>query len=224
VPRPSDWPRRKLEIWLAKNEWPTGVGGLVRAGYDDPELAPILERLTSEEAKRRLVVEWYCDQRHEIPMSGTFGSVYDTRGMIFIGSKPPEEDESEALDVNDDQAPAYWGRLPPVEDEEPAGAGPPKTRRPRHRPPDPIPEATVKQLKWELAQRRARPRDPELSQEKIARRRELDRSRIQQAEALERIGWDLLRSHPEFSALDGFVHWPSAREAARILASERAEN
>jgi hypothetical protein len=107
-----------------------------------------------------------------------------------------------------------------LDDDEPTQEQP----EPRHRPPDPIPEATVKDLKWELAQRKARPGDREFTQEKIAGRLELDRSRIQQAEALERVGWDLLRSHPEFSASDGFVRWPSAREAARILASERAEN
>lgn len=100
-------------------------------------------------------------------------------------------------------------------------AQPPK---PRHRPPDPIPEATVKQLKWELAQRKARRRGPEFTQEKIAGRLGLDRTRVQQAEALEQVGWDLLRSHPDFSAKDDSVRWPSAKEAARILASERAEN
>ena len=105
----------------------------------------------------------------------------------------------------------------------------PRARRPRHRPPDAIPIATVKRLMWDLAQRKAqrkaRPRvDPELTQEKIGERLELNRSRVQQAEALERVGWDLLRSHPEFSADDGFVRWPSAKNAARLMAPERAEN
>ena len=99
-----------------------------------------------------------------------------------------------------------------------------QVRRPRHRPPAPISEATVKDLRWELAQRKARPRDPKLTQEKIAERLELERSRVQQAEALERVGWDLMRSRPDFSANDGSVRWPSAVKAARILASERAEN
>jgi len=112
-----------------------------------------------------------------------------------------------------------WGHLPPLDE-----AGKPKSRKPRHRPPDPIPDDTVKRLKWELAQREAKPRDREFTQEKIADRLGLDRSRVQQAEALRRAGWDLLRSHPEFSANDGFVRWPSAAEAARLLASERAEN
>jgi hypothetical protein len=107
-----------------------------------------------------------------------------------------------------------WERLPRLE--EALAAQLPK---PRHRPPDPIPRATIKDLLWELAQREARRGDPELTQEKIAGRLGLERTRVQQAEALKRVGWDLLRSHPEFSANDDVVRWPSARDAARILAS-----
>ena len=115
-----------------------------------------------------------------------------------------------------------WARV--VEYHGCAAPQPQAAKRPRHRPPDPISEETIKDLKWELAQRKARRGDRELSQEKIAGRLELDRSRIRQAEALELAGWDLLRSHPDFSAKDGFVRWPSPQEAARILVSERAEN
>jgi hypothetical protein len=115
-----------------------------------------------------------------------------------------------------------WARV--VEYHDCVSPQPQAAKRPRHRPPDPIPLATVKDLKWELAQRKAKPRDPELTQEKIAGRLGLDRTRVQQAEALEKAGWDLLRSHPDFSANDDLVRWPSAEKAARILASERAEN
>jgi hypothetical protein len=106
---------------------------------------------------------------------------------------------------------------------------PPSSKTPRHRHPDEIPKVTVKQLMWdlgrrktELAGRKKLPHGSDLTQEKIAARFDLDRSRIQQAEKLVAAGWDLLRSHPEFSANDEFVRWPSVREAARILASERA--
>jgi hypothetical protein len=203
----------ELEIWLAENGWPSGVDGLVRAAYDDPELAPIMERLTSEEAKQQKAVERYVDERHPIPNAPR--SVYDTRGVFLVDSEPtgePHYVDGEPVGP----APDYWGQLPPFEEAPSA--------KPRHRPPDPIAEATVKQLKWELAQRRTKRRDPELTQEKIAARLGLDRTRIQQAEALEKVGWDLLRSHPEFSAFDEFVSWPSAREAALLLASGNAEN
>jgi hypothetical protein len=106
----------------------------------------------------------------------------------------------------------------------------PMRGRPRHRPPDSISKATVKRLMSELEQRRACRGDRKLIQERgltqegIARKLTLDRSRVQQAEALKRVGWDLLRSHPQFSANDEFVWWPSAKEAAQLLASGRAEN
>jgi hypothetical protein len=100
----------------------------------------------------------------------------------------------------------------------------PNAKKPRHRPPAPIATATVKQLKWELAQREAKPADRELTQEKIAARLSLDDTRVQQAEGLQRVGWDLLRSHPDFPVDEGFVRWPGVRKAAQILASERTEN
>jgi hypothetical protein len=62
----------------------------------------------------------------------------------------------------------------------------PRKPKPRHRPLAPIPKATVKALKWQLAQRKAKLRDPEFAQEKIADRLGLERTRIQHAEALER--------------------------------------
>jgi hypothetical protein len=101
---------------------------------------------------------------------------------------------------------------------------------PRHRPPAQIPVGTVKELKWQLAQRQAelaqrKPRrEREYTQEKIAERLGLDDTRVQQAEALQRAGWELLRSHPDFSVDEEFVRWPGPQEAARLLASERTEN
>jgi hypothetical protein len=112
----------------------------------------------------------------------------------------------------------------------PVGVEQPRVGKPRHRRPDAIPEATVKALKLELTRRRACRGDRrlirgrKLTQEQIAERLELQRTRVQQAEALDRAGWDLLRSDPEFSANDGFVRWPSAAKATVLLASERAEN
>jgi hypothetical protein len=101
---------------------------------------------------------------------------------------------------------------------------------PRHRPPAQIPVDTVKDLKWQLAQRQKelaqrKPRGKrEYTQEKIAESLGLDDTRVQQAEALQHRGWDLLRTHPDFSVDEGFVRWPGPQEAARLLASESAEN
>jgi hypothetical protein len=93
----------------------------------------------------------------------------------------------------------------------------------RHRPPDPLPLDTIERLETELAKRRdaGKPRRGRLTQSAIARRLGLERHRVQQAEALLKVGWELPRSHPEFSANDGVVRWPSVTEARRILALER---
>jgi hypothetical protein len=124
----------ELEIWLAEQGWPWGIDGLVRAADYDPELAPFMERLKSKKAKRRKAVEWYCDQRHRIPNAPE--SVYDTRGIVSIGSEPTREphyvdgepvDRAPDLDpkhvVDDDPAPDYWGRLPRL-DEAAGSSGP----------------------------------------------------------------------------------------------------
>jgi hypothetical protein len=136
---------------------------------------------------------------------------------------PAWDDSWAAWDANDITSRERYARvLETMDAERESAPASGKQKKPRHRPPDPIPEATVKRLMWELAQRKARPRDRELTQEKIASRVELHPTRVQQAEALERVGWDLLRSHPEFSVNDGFVRWPNARKAAQLLASKRA--
>jgi hypothetical protein len=115
-------------------------------------------------------------------------------------------------------------------DKRPAVAHAPTETHPRHRPPAQIAVETVKALKWQLAKRQEelaqqRPRgEREYTQEKIAERLGLDRNRVQRAEALQRLGWDLLRSHPDFAADDGFVRWPSPAEATRIRDSESAQN
>jgi hypothetical protein len=175
---------------------------LVRDAEDVPELRQRMKLLSSFEAKLRLALDWFGDQGHPQPEKRTRPATASFDDYVVYGDPTPD-----------------WRRLPRLDE-----TGQPKARKPRHRPPAPVPETKIKQLKWELAQRKRRPGDRELTQEKIAGRLGLGRMRIQQAEALERAGWDLLRSHPEFSAKDDFVRWPSASEAVRILASERAEN
>jgi hypothetical protein len=104
---------------------------------------------------------------------------------------------------------------------EPAGFG--AQGRSRHRPPEPLPLDVIERLEIELAKRRdaGNPRRGPLTQSAIATRLGLERHRVQQAEALLRVGWELPRSRPEFSANDGAVRWPSPGEARRILASDR---
>lgn len=126
------------------------------------------------------------------------------------------------------QLPAHWVNNPPPWQvgfglPEPAPASS-RQAKPRHRPPDEIPRETIQQLMLELEQRKAKGGRGEYAQEKIGLRLGLSRPRVKQALDLQKVGWGLLRSHPEFSAKDGFVCWPSVQEAARLLASESAEN
>jgi hypothetical protein len=172
----------------------TTISEFVCDARDVPELQPWIEDL-SPDAKLQVALEWFGDEENPQPVERTDWPGFG-RTPDWLGGRFPSLDEAEK----------------------------PKPAKPHHRPPDPIPTATVKRLKWELVQRRAKPRDREYTQEKIAARLDLSRPRVQQAEKLESAGWDLLRSHPEFSAKDGFVRWPSAPEAAQIVASERAEN
>lgn len=92
----------------------------------------------------------------------------------------------------------------------------------RRRSPDPIPITTVKRLIVELARRRdtENPRRGPLTQTGIAQRLGIDYHRVQQAEGLVAAGWDLLRSHPDHSAEDGYVRWPSVAKARDLLGSE----
>jgi hypothetical protein len=46
-----------------------------------------------------------------------------------------------------------------------------------------------------------------------------NRDRVAEIEMLMELGWDLRKSHPDFSAEDGWVRLPTAREAARLLRS-----
>jgi hypothetical protein len=175
---------------------------LIAVGRTIPEVRPQIDAQRTKEDQLRVVLRYFGDEGHPNPdPQNPPARGPAINGHIAAHDCPP------------------WERLPPFDDA-PAAQQP----KPRHRHPDPIPDETIKQLKWELAQRKAKPRNREFTQEKIARRLGLDRTRVQQAEALQRVGWDLLRSHPEFSANDGFVRWPSAHEAARLLASGRAEN
>jgi hypothetical protein len=198
------------------------LDGLVLDGEDDPALAPILEKLTSIEAKRRAALKFYGDEQRPQPAvrRPRILSYFRADGGVRIETRTPTWGNIPSLETN--AAPEEGGV-------EPGGAAQSKARRVRHRPPDPIARATVEALKAELVQRKALARgvkrgEGEHSQEKIANRLGLSRSRVQQAEALERVGWDLLRSHPEFSAVDDFVRWPNPEEAARLLASGREAN
>lgn len=187
--------RLRFEIKLKERAGIT-IRDLVHAGNLDPQLAPKIKGL-SREARELRVVEFYCDEGHP----------------------QPEEPDLAPGHV---RAPMNrWESVPPLET---AAVEAVNAKRPRHRPPDPISTKDVKQLMWELDQRKARPDDSELTQEKIAGRVGLDDTRVQQAEALQRLGWPLLRTHPDFPVDEGFVRWPGVEKAAQLLASEHAEN
>lgn len=193
----SPW---RLEVELAKAG--TTVHDLETDIRDVPELKPWVEGISAE-ARRQLAIEYFGDQRHQ---------------------QPPREQRTK---WHSSGYTREFGRLPQLKGDESRQA---KVAKPRHRHPAPISKDTIKKLKWELAKRREelaqqKPRgEREYTQEKIAERLELDDTRVQQAEALHHVGWELLRTHPEFSVDEGFVRWPSAEDAARILASEHAEN
>lgn len=100
---------------------------------------------------------------------------------------------------------------------------PPTERRsgPRSRPPDQLPATTVRRCEDELRKRAqaGRPRYGSLTLMAIATRLGWPRARVTQAEALMEVGWPLLRTHPDFSADQGHVRWPTPRQAARLLRS-----
>lgn len=196
-----------LELALAKAG--TTAADLVRDGLDVPELRGRLKRLRSQEARERLALEWFGDEGHAQPTERTRWP-----GIVFAGQK-----------AFGGRMTPDWGTLPRLESDGSPALTQSKPKKPRYRPPAQIPTVTVKQLKMELTKRRAmlktKRRDPELTQEMIAGRIGLDDNRVQQAEGLEKVGWDLLRTHPDFPVDDGFVRWPSVKQAVRILDSER---
>jgi hypothetical protein len=194
----------RLELELARAG--TTLNDLARDIRDVPGFDDLTRRM-SREAKQRLALQYFGDEGHAQPEQRRdwMRSKTSKRARWF---RTPD-----------------FGQLPRLRDAATSEVEEePPEKKPRHRPPEQIPKVTVQKLMLELEKRRTRPHDPELTQEKIGERLKLHRSRVQQAEALRRAGWDLLRSHPEFSADAGFVRWPSPVDAARLLESERAEN
>jgi hypothetical protein len=89
----------------------------------------------------------------------------------------------------------------------------------RHRPPDQLEAKVVRRCEAALKKRAkaGKPRTGPLTLDAIATRVQLPRARVTQAEQLLELGWPLLRTHPDFSADEGYVRWPSPREAALLL-------
>jgi hypothetical protein len=177
---------------------------LLAAGRSVPALRPEIDAQRTKDDRLRVVFRYFGDEGNPNP--------------------DPDNPPPHGPAINGVVAAHECPRWVRINGYEPSSA---RSRgKPRHRHPDPIPVDTVKTLKLELERRRACSgnrkliRERELQQDRIAQRLALERPRIQQAEKLQRVGWDLLRSHPEFSANDGFVRWPQPREAARLLASE----
>jgi hypothetical protein len=195
----------RLEVELAKAG--TTAGFLVRDARDEPALQEQTKLLTSDEAMLRVALEWFGDRGHPQPERRT------PRVLTSFGH---------GTGVSAGLTPD-WGRLPSLESAGPPTDQPPRPKKPRHRPPDPIAKETVTQLMVELEQRKATPVDPEFTQWKIAERVRLNVNRVQQAERLQDLGWDLLRTHPDFLVDEGYVCWPGDEKAARILDADRTE-
>jgi hypothetical protein len=121
------------------------------------------------------------------------------------------------------EALALYDDLPPPATK-PRSVG--DTKPPRHRPPDELSEDSVKMAKGLLAERRAleeagKPSPPGLSYEAIGMAAGFgsaaaSRARVKQIRDLIGIGWDPLRTHPDFSANEGFVRLPTLPEARRL--------
>jgi hypothetical protein len=95
---------------------------------------------------------------------------------------------------------------------------------PPGQPPDPIPLEIVRALDPLLRERLAagKPHRGPLTQTRIAERVGLPDWRVAQAQVLIEIGWELQRTHPEFSGVPGAVRWPTIEKAVEILAFERS--
>ena len=91
----------------------------------------------------------------------------------------------------------------------------------RHRPPDEVPEDTVRGCVEELhkRERAGRPKSGPLTLGAIAERVKLPRTRVKQFEELVEVGWSPLRTHPHFVAAPGYVRLPQPSEAASLLRS-----
>lgn len=87
------------------------------------------------------------------------------------------------------------------------------------RPSKPVPVETARLLEALLKQRKAEPRSPALSHPAIAKRCGVSRYVVRRADQLERAGWPLAKSDPDFSPFPptGSVVWPSNGTRVRQL-------
>jgi hypothetical protein len=96
----SGLPAVELEIELAKLG--LTLDDLVQDAEDDPGAAPVMEKLKSNEAKRRFAVEWFGDQGHPQPKERQRRVIaYFGPDSIVYANPTPD-----------------WERLPRLEDEE----------------------------------------------------------------------------------------------------------
>lgn len=109
-----------------------------------------------------------------------------------------------------------FGRL---EKAPPAGREEARPAAPRWRPPAGLPLERVERLDALLAERKraGRPPPPSLTLRAIAQRVGFNYDRVRQGEQLRDHGWDLRRSHPDFSVNDGFVRWPQPSQVPDLL-------
>ena len=91
--------------------------------------------------------------------------------------------------------------------------------KPRHRPRSPIPMKKVTTLERELDEREKRrnPARGPWTLNAISHRVELTRDRVTQAVEIRGLGWDLWKSHPDFSTDEDHVVWPYPDEVPGLL-------
>lgn len=77
-----------MEAEVALADLGLTISGLIKAAEGDPRLGPTMGRLTSEEAKVRRALQYYGDEAHPVPVVEG-GSVYDVRGVLFVGPEEP---------------------------------------------------------------------------------------------------------------------------------------
>jgi hypothetical protein len=192
----SELPPRERRAALANVHPGLTEDCLIACGRAVPELAPKIKAQKSKEDKLWVVLRYFGDEGHPQP-----------EGPVRYG--PAINGGTPVLEC------PRWERLPRLEDEEVSERG-------MGAPPKPLPIESVEKAAVRLREREkvvgaGERASGSLTYEAIAAYANLpNRDRVVQIEELISLGWDLRKSHPDFSAEPGFVRLPTP-EAARQL-------
>lgn len=160
--------------------------------------------ITDQERRRLLAHRDAWEEQYQRFPAGSVPGV--PGGMSYIAQRPPSRESVEA----EFGSVGVASHQPPVEL--------PRRER-RQRPSHQLPTEKGERLADEIAKRRAagNPHRGPLTLEQIATRVGLDVHRVAQGRDLTELGWDLLRSDPEFPPDRGYVRWPTVAKAKRLL-------